>query len=83
MLLDIIVEFEVSMLDIELEIIEGVFISDFNYCILLLNFLWEVGFVFFIDDFGIGYSLLSYFICLFVDIVKIDMSFVCEFVYFL
>ena len=77
-LLDIIAESEVSTSDIELEITEGAFISDFNHCILLLNSLREAGFALSIDDFGTGYSSLSYLTRLPVDTVKIDMSFVRE-----
>lgn len=64
--------------DIELEITEGAFISDFNHCILLLNALHDVGFALSIDDFGTGYSSLSYLTRLPVDTIKIDMSFVRE-----
>ena len=77
-LLDIIAESEVSTSDIELEITEGAFISDFNHCILLLNSLKDAGFALSIDDFGTGYSSLSYLTRLPVDTVKIDMSFVRE-----
>ena len=71
-------ESEVSTSDIELEITEGAFISDFNHCILLLNSLRDAGFALSIDDFGTGYSSLSYLTRLPVDTVKIDMSFVRE-----
>lgn len=77
-LLDIITEQQISTSDIELEITEGAFISDFDHCILLLNSLKEAGFALSIDDFGTGYSSLSYLTKLPVDTVKIDMSFVRE-----
>ncbi len=77
-MLDLIAESDITTADIELEITEGAFISDFNHCILLLNSLKEAGFALSIDDFGTGYSSLSYLTKLPVDTVKIDMSFVRE-----
>lgn len=62
--------------DIELEITEGAFISDFNHCCLVLNALRDKGFSISIDDFGTGYSSLSYLRKLPIDVLKIDMSFV-------
>lgn len=64
--------------DVELEITESAFISDFSRCILLLNALREAGYELSIDDFGTGYSSLSYLTQLPVDTIKIDMSFVRE-----
>lgn len=64
--------------DIELEITEGAFISDFNHCCAVLNALREKGFSISIDDFGTGYSSLSYLRKLPIDVLKIDMSFVRE-----
>lgn len=77
-LLDILAPFNIATSDIELEITEGAFISDFNHCILLLNALRDAGFSLSIDDFGTGYSSLSYLTRLPVDTIKIDMSFVRE-----
>ena len=73
---DILEKYQVSPADIELEITEGAFISDFNYCCVILNSLREKGFRLSIDDFGTGYSSLSYLRKLPVDVLKIDMSFV-------
>ncbi|MBC3766579.1 putative bifunctional diguanylate cyclase/phosphodiesterase [Neptunicella marina] len=64
--------------EIELEITEGAFISDFSQCCNALNKLREAGFQISIDDFGTGYSSLSYLRKLPVDVLKIDMSFVRE-----
>ncbi|GGF79597.1 putative bifunctional diguanylate cyclase/phosphodiesterase [Alteromonas lipolytica] len=77
-LLAIIEPYDIDTGDIELEITEGAFISDFNHCIFLLNALKEAGFALSIDDFGTGYSSLSYLTKLPVDTIKIDMSFVRE-----
>ncbi|MDN4502146.1 GGDEF domain-containing phosphodiesterase [Alteromonadaceae bacterium BrNp21-10] len=62
--------------DIELEITEGAFISDFHHCCLVLNALRDLGFEISIDDFGTGYSSLSYLRKLPIDVLKVDMSFV-------
>lgn len=75
---DLLKDYSISTSDIELEITEGAFISDFNHCILLLNALRDAGFSLSIDDFGTGYSSLSYLTQLPVDTIKIDMSFVNE-----
>ncbi|WP_367269683.1 EAL domain-containing protein, partial [uncultured Alteromonas sp.] len=70
--------YNIDTSDIELEITEGAFISDFDHCILLLTALRDAGFALSIDDFGTGYSSLSYLTRLPVDTIKIDMSFVRE-----
>lgn len=72
----ILASYKVSSRDIELEITESAFISDFNHCCIILNALREEGFQLSIDDFGTGYSSLSYLRKLPVDVLKIDMSFV-------
>lgn len=77
-LLDLLTPYNISTSDIELEITEGAFISDFEQCILRLNALRDAGFALSIDDFGTGYSSLSYLTRLPVDTIKIDMSFVRE-----
>ena len=77
-LLALLKPYNIDTSDIELEITEGAFISDFDHCILLLTALRDAGFALSIDDFGTGYSSLSYLTRLPVDTIKIDMSFVRE-----
>lgn len=62
--------------NLEMEITEGALIGDFSRCCLILNILREKGFTLSIDDFGKGYSSLSYLEKLPVDILKIDKDFV-------
>ncbi len=58
------------------EIVERTFIENFEYSLMILNFLKESGFNLSIDDFGTGYSSLSYLADLPFDNLKIDISFV-------
>ncbi len=61
---------------IELEITESVFIEDMNDVIEKMNILREVGIRFSMDDFGTGFSSLSYLRRLPIDTLKIDKSFI-------
>ena len=61
---------------LELEITEALPIHDFNEVIPKLQSLRRLGISFAIDDFGIGYSSLSYLRRLPVTVLKIDRSFV-------
>jgi len=61
---------------LELEITEALPIHDFNDVIPKLQALRRLGISFAIDDFGIGYSSLSYLRQLPVSVLKIDRSFV-------
>ena len=61
---------------IELEITETAFINDFNRCYVILSALREIGFKLTIDDFGKGYSSLSYLKKLPVDTLKVDKAFI-------
>lgn len=69
-------KYGVSPGDIELEITETAFILDFNRCYLVLSALREKGFNLTIDDFGKGYSSLSYLKKLPVDTIKVDKEFI-------
>tara|TARA_R110002167_G_scaffold88509_5_gene238683 strand:+ start:2048 stop:3592 length:1545 start_codon:yes stop_codon:yes gene_type:complete len=75
---NIVKHYKINSNDIELEITEGAFISDFSHCCVVLNALRDFGFSISIDDFGTGYSSLSYLRKLPIDVLKIDMSFVKE-----
>lgn len=61
---------------IEFEITESVFIESLDYVTNVLKELKDIGISIALDDFGIGYSSLSYLQRLPIDILKIDKSFV-------
>jgi|GEM_PF-345317 len=61
---------------LELEITEGVFISNFEATLATLRQLRALGVRIALDDFGTGYSSLSYLRAFPFDKVKIDQSFV-------
>jgi len=63
---------------IQLEITEGMMISDIQKTIEIMNRLKVMGFGISIDDFGTGYSSLSYLKQLPINILKIDKSFVLD-----
>ncbi len=58
------------------EITESAFIKDPNKIIRVMNSLSDYGFLFAIDDFGIGYSSLGYLKDLPINYLKIDKSFI-------
>jgi diguanylate cyclase (GGDEF)-like protein len=61
---------------IELEVTEGAFIKDIDSAVRKLKRLQELGFAIALDDFGVGYSAMSYLSVLPFDTLKIDKSFV-------
>lgn len=65
---------------IALEIIERSIINNFYFASKLLSSLRNYGIKIYIDDFGTGFSSLSYLSKLPVDIVKIDISFIRDMV---
>ncbi|MGZ5398309.1 MAG: putative bifunctional diguanylate cyclase/phosphodiesterase, partial [Mycobacterium sp.] len=63
---------------LELEITEGVLIQDPAYAITMLNRVRAFGVHIVLDDFGVGYSSLSYFRQFPFDKIKIDRSFIAD-----
>lgn len=61
---------------IELEITESVFIDDMNDVVAKMNVLRDMGIRFSMDDFGTGFSSLSYLRRLPIDTLKIDKTFI-------
>jgi len=63
---------------LELEITEGVLISDFSRTVAILRRLKDMGVRIAMDDFGTGYSSLSYLQAFPFDAIKIDRSFIAN-----
>ncbi len=68
----------VSSRNIEVEITEGVLISNADKAKTVLNKLKKIGLSISLDDFGSGYSSLSYLKQLPINCLKIDRSFVMD-----
>lgn len=75
-ILDVLNKYQVHPSEIELEITEGVLIDDFNIVNNKLKLLRECGIRISLDDFGTGFSSLSYLKQLPIDTLKIDKSFI-------
>jgi EAL domain-containing protein (putative c-di-GMP-specific phosphodiesterase class I) len=63
---------------LEIEITEGVLISDFSRAISILRRLKALGVRIAMDDFGTGYSSLSYLQAFPFDKIKIDQAFIAN-----
>ncbi len=63
---------------LELEITEGLLVENMDAAVTILSDLHDAGVHISIDDFGIGYSSLSYLMRLPINSIKIDRSFVAD-----
>lgn len=76
LLLQILSKYQVKPSEIELEITESVLIDDFQAVSEKLKILRDYGVRISLDDFGTGFSSLSYLKKLPIDTLKIDKSFI-------
>ena len=75
-LLQILEKYDISPYEIELEITESILIDDFTEITERLAILRDIGIKISLDDFGTGFSSLSYLKGLPIDTLKIDKSFI-------
>lgn len=75
-LMRVLYEYQVEPYMIELEITESILIDDFNLVSEKLKVLKDYGVKVSLDDFGTGFSSLSYLKKLPIDTIKIDKSFI-------
>lgn len=75
-LFDLLEKYQVNPKDIELEITESVLIDDFAQVVEKLHVIKDYGIKISLDDFGTGFSSLSYLKGLPIDTLKIDKSFI-------
>ena len=80
-LIAIINRYNIDTADVELEITESVFIDDFKDIMGKMYALRDYGFKVSLDDFGTGFSSLSYLKGLPIDTLKIDKSFIDTVIY--
>ena len=75
-LISVIKKYDISPTNVELEITESVFIDNMQEIIHKMKLLKDFGIRFSMDDFGTGFSSLSYLRDLPIDTLKIDKSFI-------
>lgn len=74
--INLVQKYNIDPTMLQLEITERMVINNVEESIIKLNNLRKMGIRIAIDDFGIGYSSLSYIVRLPIDSIKIDKSFV-------
>jgi Amt family ammonium transporter len=74
----VIAQYSLDPTFLEIEITEGVLLTDTERCIEVMSELKKLNIKISIDDFGTGYSSLSYLKRLPIDVLKIDRTFVNE-----
>ena len=74
----VIAQYRLDPIFLEIEITEGVLLTDTERCIEVMLELKKLNIKISIDDFGTGYSSLSYLKRLPIDVLKIDRTFVNE-----
>ena len=75
-LMEIITPYNISPRQFRLEITESILMDDKNRALEQLKKLKKAGFKLFLDDFGTGFSSLTYLSQFPIDVIKIDQSFV-------
>ena len=73
---DILVKSEIDPSHLTLELTESSIIRNDNTTVMVLSQLRELGLELYLDDFGAGYSSLSYLYSLPISALKIDQSFI-------
>ncbi|MBT0584814.1 sensor domain-containing phosphodiesterase [Alteromonas oceanisediminis] len=69
-------EYGLDPSDIDIEILESSVFHDMEFCLAVIQRFYEVGISFSLDDFGTGFSNLSYLKKMPISTLKVDMSFV-------
>lgn len=69
---NIIDKYNIFVKYIEFELMESIIFDNFDILIDIMNNLKKIGFLIFMDDFGLGYLLLNMLKEIFMDILKFD-----------
>lgn len=77
-LLKILADNALPIEQLHLEITESFFVSNVDFVIDQVQHLKDQGFIIEMDDFGSGYSSLNFLSDMPVDIIKLDMMFLCR-----
>ena len=76
-LIDVFQRHKISFAEVEIEVTENALIQS-EQAILALRRLYQAGFIICLDDFGAGFSSLSYLLRLPLHVIKIDRAFVAD-----